>query len=82
MNGVTGISCMYHDSFIWIVGLLLKMMLVVHDAPCDSQALDLGRGANPLGYMVEEIWQELARAKYLLWEQESTKRSWELRNLK
>ncbi|KAK6145139.1 hypothetical protein DH2020_021959 [Rehmannia glutinosa] len=44
--------------------------------------IDLGRGANPKGYMVEEIWQELARAKYLEWEHESTKRSWELQNLK
>ncbi|XP_051113543.1 E3 ubiquitin-protein ligase CHIP-like isoform X2 [Andrographis paniculata] len=47
-----------------------------------EKALDLGRGANPKGYMVEEIWQELSRAKYLAWEHESTKRSWELRNLK
>ncbi|XP_042015016.1 E3 ubiquitin-protein ligase CHIP-like [Salvia splendens] len=47
-----------------------------------EKALDLGRGANPQGYMVEEIWQELAKAKYLVWEDESTKRSWELRNLK
>ncbi|KAL6576777.1 hypothetical protein OROMI_011053 [Orobanche minor] len=47
-----------------------------------EKALDLGRGANPRGYMVEEIWQELARAKYLEWEHESTKRFWELRNLK
>ncbi|KAL1540967.1 RING-type E3 ubiquitin transferase [Salvia divinorum] len=47
-----------------------------------EKALDLGRGANPQGYMVEEIWQELAKAKYLVWEHESTKRSWELRNLK
>ncbi|XP_011089031.1 E3 ubiquitin-protein ligase CHIP isoform X2 [Sesamum indicum] len=46
------------------------------------KALDLGRGANPKSYMVEEIWQELARAKYLAWEHESTKRSWELQNLK
>ncbi|KAL0417985.1 UNVERIFIED_CONTAM: E3 ubiquitin-protein ligase CHIP, partial [Sesamum radiatum] len=45
-------------------------------------AVDLGRGANPKGYMVEEIWQELAKAKYLLWEHESTRRSWELQNLK
>lgn len=44
--------------------------------------MDLGRGANPHGYMVEEIWQELARARYLLWEDESTKRSWDLQNLK
>ncbi|GER57346.1 tetratricopeptide repeat-containing family protein [Striga asiatica] len=47
-----------------------------------EKALDLGRGANPKGYMVEEIWQELARAKYLEWEHESTKRSSELQNLK
>lgn len=32
--------------------------------------------------MVEEIWEELAKAKYMVWEQESTKRSWELQNLK
>lgn len=48
----------------------------------ELQALDLGRGANPKGYMVEEIWQELAKAKYLLWEHESSKRSWELQTLK
>ncbi|KVH94202.1 Tetratricopeptide-like helical [Cynara cardunculus var. scolymus] len=28
-----------------------------------ERSLDLGRGANPNSYMVEEIWQELARAK-------------------
>lgn len=32
--------------------------------------------------MVEEIWLELAKAKYLEWEHESTKRSWELQSLK
>lgn len=47
-----------------------------------EKALDLGRGANPTGYMVEEIWQELAKAKYLEWEQASTKRSWEVQSLK
>ncbi|XP_057534681.1 E3 ubiquitin-protein ligase CHIP [Amaranthus tricolor] len=47
-----------------------------------EKALDLGRGANPKGYMVEEIWQELAKAKYLLWEHESSQRSWELQTLK
>ncbi|XP_028765316.1 E3 ubiquitin-protein ligase CHIP-like [Neltuma alba] len=47
-----------------------------------EKALDLGRGANPNGYMVEEIWQELAKAKYLEWENASTKRSWELQRLK
>uniref|UniRef100_A0A2P2KRG5 E3 ubiquitin-protein ligase CHIP n=2 Tax=Rhizophora mucronata TaxID=61149 RepID=A0A2P2KRG5_RHIMU len=47
-----------------------------------EKALDLGRGADPTGYMVEEIWQELAKAKYLEWEQASTMRSWELQSLK
>ncbi|KAK9191046.1 hypothetical protein WN943_019657 [Citrus x changshan-huyou] len=47
-----------------------------------EKALNLGRGAKPKGYIVEDIWQELARAKYLLWEQESSKRSWELQSLK
>ncbi|GER54563.1 tetratricopeptide repeat-containing family protein [Striga asiatica] len=47
-----------------------------------EKALDLGRGANPKGYMVEEMWQELARAKYLEWEHESIQRSWELQSLK
>ncbi|XP_016746446.1 E3 ubiquitin-protein ligase CHIP isoform X3 [Gossypium hirsutum] len=46
------------------------------------KALDLGRGANPKGYMVDEIWQELAKAKYMLWEHASSKRSWELQSLK
>ncbi|TKY68724.1 E3 ubiquitin-protein ligase CHIP [Spatholobus suberectus] len=47
-----------------------------------EKALDLGRGANPKGYMVEEIWQELAKAKYHEWERSSSKRSWELQSLK
>ncbi|CAH9075381.1 unnamed protein product [Cuscuta epithymum] len=47
-----------------------------------EKALDLGRGANPKSYMVEEIWQELAKAKYLEWEHESTLRSSELYKLK
>lgn len=47
-----------------------------------AKALDLGRGAHPKSYMVEEIWQELAKARYMLWEHESTQRSWDLQNLK
>ncbi|CAI9300868.1 unnamed protein product [Lactuca saligna] len=47
-----------------------------------ERSLDLGRGANPHSYMVEEIWQELARAKYQEWEHDSTQRSWDLQNLK
>ncbi|RDY11867.1 E3 ubiquitin-protein ligase CHIP, partial [Mucuna pruriens] len=47
-----------------------------------EKALELDRGAHPKGQMVEEIWQELARAKYLDWEHSYTKRSWELQSLK
>ncbi|CAF1703647.1 BnaC03g35220D [Brassica napus] len=43
---------------------------------------DLGRGTNPTGYMVEEIWEELAKAKYMEWELASARRSWELNSLK
>lgn len=37
-----------------------------------QKALELGRGANPSSYMVEEIWQELAKARYLEWESASS----------
>ncbi|KAK7293194.1 hypothetical protein RJT34_16057 [Clitoria ternatea] len=48
-----------------------------------EKALDLCRGAHPNNsYLVEEIWQELANAKYQEWEHLSTKRSWELQSLK
>ncbi|KAH9332072.1 hypothetical protein KI387_004180 [Taxus chinensis] len=39
-----------------------------------QKALELGRGANPSSYMVEEIWQELAKARYLEWESASSVR--------
>lgn len=44
-----------------------------------AQALDLGRGESD---MVEEIWQELAKAKYLEWEAASDSRMWKFRTLK
>ncbi|CAF1936425.1 hypothetical protein Bca4012_074843 [Brassica carinata] len=47
-----------------------------------QRALDFGRGANPTGYMVEEIWEELSKAKYMEWELLSAGRSWELNSLK
>lgn len=47
-----------------------------------ERALDLGRGAHPMSYMVEEIWQELAKAKYLEWEEASIQRSCKLQSLK
>lgn len=37
-----------------------------------EKALDLGRGGIPGNYMVEEIWQELAKARYTEWEQGAT----------
>ncbi|KAI3742522.1 hypothetical protein L1987_60206 [Smallanthus sonchifolius] len=46
-----------------------------------ERALDLGRGAHPHSYMVEEIWQELASAKYNEWQRDSTKRTLELQKL-
>ncbi|KAK7256142.1 hypothetical protein RIF29_29577 [Crotalaria pallida] len=45
-------------------------------------AFDLDRGANSKGHMVEEIWKELAKAKYQEWERSSSKRSQELQQLK
>ncbi|KAF3340816.1 E3 ubiquitin-protein ligase CHIP [Carex littledalei] len=39
-----------------------------------EKSLELGRGAHPASYMVEEIWQELAKAKYSDWERCSIKR--------
>ncbi|KAL3690977.1 hypothetical protein R1sor_004628 [Riccia sorocarpa] len=32
-----------------------------------EKALDLGRGGTNGNYMVEEIWQELAKARYTQW---------------
>eukprot|EP00249_Psilotum_nudum_P017149 c26182_g3_i1 orf=428-1378(+) len=36
-----------------------------------EKALELGRGGKPTNYMVEEIWQEVAKARYSEWEQVS-----------
>ncbi|KAL9275864.1 E3 ubiquitin-protein ligase CHIP-like protein [Drosera capensis] len=47
-----------------------------------EKALDLGRGANPELYMVDKIWEALAKAKHMKWEHESVERSWELQMLK
>ncbi|KAK1263239.1 E3 ubiquitin-protein ligase CHIP [Acorus gramineus] len=47
-----------------------------------EKALDFGRVGDPEGYMVEEIWQRLAKAKYTQWEEESNKRVWRLQELK
>ncbi|XP_074563430.1 E3 ubiquitin-protein ligase CHIP isoform X2 [Curcuma longa] len=47
-----------------------------------QKALELGRGAKPSSYMVEEIWQVLSKAKHLEWEDLSSKRASELQKLK
>ncbi|XWS76024.1 hypothetical protein CRYUN_Cryun01aG0142100 [Craigia yunnanensis] len=67
----------------YMLGLALLQKQELDEGVKELQkAMDLGRGANPKGYMVDEIWQELAKAKYLQWEHASTKRSWELQCLK
>ncbi|XVE78156.1 hypothetical protein DITRI_Ditri13aG0121300 [Diplodiscus trichospermus] len=67
----------------YMLGLALLQKQELDEGVNELQkAMDLGRGANPKGYMVDEIWQELAKAKYLQWEQASTKRSWEFQCLK
>ncbi|KAJ8618753.1 hypothetical protein MRB53_014939 [Persea americana] len=47
-----------------------------------ERALDLGRGANRKSYIVEEIWQELAKAKYLEWQDASGRRERKRRALR
>lgn len=67
----------------YMLGLALLQRKAYADGVKElEKALDLERGADPKGYMVEEIWQELAKARYLEWEQESTMRAWELQTLK
>ncbi|XP_060180875.1 E3 ubiquitin-protein ligase CHIP [Lycium barbarum] len=67
----------------YMLGLaLLQKEQYVEGVRALAKALDLGRGANPKSYMVEEIWQELAKAKYLKWEHESSRRTRELKKLK
>lgn len=50
------------------VGIILISQQLKGQLKC-LQALDLGRGGIPGNYMVEEIWQELAKARYTEWEQ-------------
>ncbi|KAG0504015.1 hypothetical protein HPP92_004087 [Vanilla planifolia] len=46
-----------------------------------EKAFELGRVSNPAGYMVEDIWLALSRAKYEEWEISSSKRAWHLQKL-
>lgn len=47
-----------------------------------QKAFDLERSSKTTRNMVEEIWQVLAKAKYMEWERKSSERSWKLQNLK
>ncbi|KAF2557970.1 hypothetical protein F2Q68_00018120 [Brassica cretica] len=72
---------------MWQAHYMLGLALFQKEEYADGvkalqRALDFGRGANPTGYMVEEIWEELSKAKYMEWELLSARRSWELNSLK
>lgn len=66
----------------YLLGLaLLQKQELIEGIKELQKAFDLGR-SKPESDKIEEIWQELAKAKYLEWENASSKRSWELQNLK
>ncbi|OAY68953.1 E3 ubiquitin-protein ligase CHIP [Ananas comosus] len=46
-----------------------------------EKSLELGRGPHSMSYMVEEIWQALAKAKYTEWERSSKEIASQLRKL-
>lgn len=67
----------------YMLGLALLERQQYHEATKHlEKALDLGRGATGASYMVEEIWQELAKARYVEWVAEASKRQREQRELK
>ncbi|KAJ1261133.1 hypothetical protein BS78_09G004900 [Paspalum vaginatum] len=47
-----------------------------------EKAQNLLKSANSTNEMVEDIWQVLAKAKYLDWERHSTERVWRMQSLK
>lgn len=66
----------------YMLGLaLLQRQKYAEGIKALERALDLGRGAHPHSYMVEEIWQELASAKYKEWQRDSTQRTLDLKKL-
>ncbi|KAL2611632.1 hypothetical protein R1flu_023324 [Riccia fluitans] len=46
-----------------------------------EKALDLGRGATNGNYMVQEIWQELAKARYTQWEEDANSRRQQMQEM-
>ncbi|KAC9294239.1 hypothetical protein E3N88_33958 [Mikania micrantha] len=66
----------------YMLGLaLLQREIFAEGIKALERALDLGRGAQPNSYMVEEIWQELASAKYKEWLHDSTQQTLALQKL-
>ncbi|XP_076915214.1 E3 ubiquitin-protein ligase CHIP-like [Bidens hawaiensis] len=66
----------------YMLGLaLLEREVYAEGIKALERALDLGRGAHPNSYMVEEIWQALASAKYKEWVHDSTERNLALQKL-
>jgi STIP1 homology and U-box containing protein 1 len=47
-----------------------------------KQALTLLKSVDSTYEMAEDIWQVLAKAKYLDWEKHSTERLWRMESLK
>lgn len=59
----------------YMLGLSLLHCDLLEEAIVHLQsALELGRSGKPGNYMVEEIWQELAKAKFIQWEQSTNNR--------
>ena len=65
-----------------LVGKMFSRSLASLNILMNLQALDLGRGATGASYMVEEIWQELAKARYVEWVAEASARQRQQRELK
>ncbi|KAK1691813.1 hypothetical protein QYE76_008510 [Lolium multiflorum] len=47
-----------------------------------QKALNLLKSSNSVDKMAEDIWQVLAKAKYLHWEKHSTERVWKMQSLR
>jgi len=52
--------------------LFVCSLAFLNDILVELQAFDLERGSHQGSYMVEEIWQELAKSLYRLWQAEAS----------
>ncbi|KAH8940186.1 hypothetical protein BDL97_15G075500 [Sphagnum fallax] len=67
----------------YMLGLALLQGKQYSDAIAElEKALELGRSGKSGSYMVEEIWQELAKARYSEWEQAASVRQHQQQELK